>query len=441
MKKKIMIAVLVFAMFVSAHGFYIDLQNTRDYFAIDLRNRVVGARLIENGIDPYFFKWNDSYPEELLDPRDDYSVVVSRVTVPPTVLFLYSFIRDLPYSSQKYLWLFLQWMALIISTWLLARKAGSSNKCMIVWIIGLLVVSGNLMWRFHVERGQLYIFYVLLFAISYYLFDSKSKRKEMISGLIIGFTAALRPTAILMVIPALSLRKYRFVVSTLIGCMSTVGVTMLTHGVSSWKSFLSAMSIHGLVHIGAIERLGVRLSKSTVEGIAWNGPNGLFPFPDIDSSFQELFSLCGFQIEQTYLLLLLGVLCCSIYLYCRNINEPIPNHLYFLIGVLLVLLAEYLLPAARFPYNDVFWLLPLSIIVRGSDAVKPTSLVILSLIILSSFSWAIKYYMDLICSCTMPSMSAIVGLTYLAEVTMPIIMVWVAWIMVKSHQNQSELRV
>lgn len=48
MKKKIMIAVLVFAMFVSAHGFYIDLQNTRDYFAIDLRNRVVGARLIEN---------------------------------------------------------------------------------------------------------------------------------------------------------------------------------------------------------------------------------------------------------------------------------------------------------------------------------------------------------------------------------------------------------
>src|SRR5207253_10639814 len=51
------------------------------YAGVDLRNRVVGARVLLAGEDPYAFRWQPGLPLELLDPV--YDPKAHRLTVPP----------------------------------------------------------------------------------------------------------------------------------------------------------------------------------------------------------------------------------------------------------------------------------------------------------------------------------------------------------------------
>ena len=111
-KNKINLNVLLFlALLITAIGFLVDIRNTLNYVGTDLRNRVVGARLIIEGIDPYFFKWVPGLSDRLYDPLDDPSHILSKVSVPPTVLTLHSIMARLPYLQQKVLWLIVQWTA------------------------------------------------------------------------------------------------------------------------------------------------------------------------------------------------------------------------------------------------------------------------------------------------------------------------------------------
>ena len=104
---------LLLALLVTAIGFLVDLKNTFTYIGTDLRNRVVGARLVIEGIDPYFFKWIPGLSDRFYDPLDDPSQILSKVSVPPTVLALHSIIARLPYIQQKVLWLIVEWAAFI----------------------------------------------------------------------------------------------------------------------------------------------------------------------------------------------------------------------------------------------------------------------------------------------------------------------------------------
>ena len=110
-KNRILNVLLLTAILITAIGLVVDLRNTLTYIGTDLRNRVVGARLVIEGIDPYFFKWIPGLSDRLYDPLDDPSHILSKVSVPPTVLALHSIIARLPYMQQKVLWLVAQWAA------------------------------------------------------------------------------------------------------------------------------------------------------------------------------------------------------------------------------------------------------------------------------------------------------------------------------------------
>lgn len=51
-------------------NFYQYFSRIDSYFSVDLRNRVVGARLLAMDKNPYYFKWDPTQPETLLDPID-----------------------------------------------------------------------------------------------------------------------------------------------------------------------------------------------------------------------------------------------------------------------------------------------------------------------------------------------------------------------------------
>ena len=110
-KNAIFKILLSLALLITAIGFVVDLQSTFTYLNADLRSRVVGARLVLEGIDPYFFKWGLGWSDKFYDPMEDPYFLLSRVSVPPTVLALHSIMARLPYVYQKILWLIVQWSA------------------------------------------------------------------------------------------------------------------------------------------------------------------------------------------------------------------------------------------------------------------------------------------------------------------------------------------
>ena len=127
-KKNDIIKLLVIAaVTITLTGILFDFKNTITYIGSDLRNRVVAARLVLEGIDPYFFKWYPGLSDRFYDPLEIPEAVLSKVSVPPTVLALHSIIAKLGYLQQKIIWLIVQWVA-FISTILIFLKASNSQS-------------------------------------------------------------------------------------------------------------------------------------------------------------------------------------------------------------------------------------------------------------------------------------------------------------------------
>ncbi|MBE9043779.1 hypothetical protein IQ255_05055 [Pleurocapsales cyanobacterium LEGE 10410] len=135
-KNQVLILVFLSAIAITILAFIFDLRNTLTYPGTDLRNRVVGARLMLEGIDPYFFKWHTGLPETFYDPLDIPSEALSKLSVPPTVLVLHSTIAKLPYLQQKILWLIVQWGAFIGTVSIFIKGSDSKIKASAVAIVG-----------------------------------------------------------------------------------------------------------------------------------------------------------------------------------------------------------------------------------------------------------------------------------------------------------------
>ena len=138
----------------------VSLVDVNRYAGIDFRNRIVGARVMLTGQDPYTFAWQPGMPLELLDPCHDPQV--HRLTAPPPTLLLYALIAPLPYQTERLVSWLCEWLALIASVVLLARAIPEHRQRILFLLAAMyfFVLSG--FWRIHVERGQVYVFHLLL---------------------------------------------------------------------------------------------------------------------------------------------------------------------------------------------------------------------------------------------------------------------------------------
>ena len=127
-KNQVLNILLVVAGLISVIGFMVDLQNTITYPRTDLRNRIVGARLMLEGIDPYFFKWQPGLSEKFYDPLANPHELLSKLSVPPTVLVLHSAIAGLSYLQQKLIWLIVQWTAMLGTVSIFLKSSNSQLK-------------------------------------------------------------------------------------------------------------------------------------------------------------------------------------------------------------------------------------------------------------------------------------------------------------------------
>lgn len=120
------------AIIISTVGFIVDVRSTFTYPGTDLRNRVVGTRLMLENIDPYIFKWQPGLSEKFYDPLDVPTGLVSKLSVPPTVLTLHAAIAKLPYIQQEVIWLLVQWTALVGTVLIFLKTCHSRHKAHLI---------------------------------------------------------------------------------------------------------------------------------------------------------------------------------------------------------------------------------------------------------------------------------------------------------------------
>src|SRR5580658_400762 len=109
-------------------SFGLDFNNMGHGGAIDLRNRSTGIRLLEHGIDPYFYKWDISQPAEYCDPYNNPAMKVSKTTATPALLMLHLPLAPLPYRLAEIAWFLLQWILLLGTVWLWLRLCATPRR-------------------------------------------------------------------------------------------------------------------------------------------------------------------------------------------------------------------------------------------------------------------------------------------------------------------------
>ncbi len=359
--------ILIFAIIIAVFGFYRDVKNTFEYGGIDLRPRVVGARLLLKNIDPYTFKWSQEKSDLLLDPKDQPDKPVSRVVSIPTVLAIHSIMANLNYKYQRIGWFLLQWIFFILSILMFSKCTNSNTKSKIIWIIGLLFISSSSSWRLHVERGQNYILYVFIFTLAYWLSIKKFKHNDILSGFFIGYAISLRPTYIFMSIPILIYKKWKLLIGTIIGFLSGLGSSLLVVDISVWKGYFSAMKFFG-EHPHSFGDTWGNTYYDIYPNRIIEGMNNLakgVDLPTHDSSIQGIFAnYLGINLSTNILIIFLVLIMIVVLIFLFRFKiKNISISMLFLLGAVLVFVSGFFIPAARYPYYNIFWLVPLSLIV------------------------------------------------------------------------------
>jgi hypothetical protein len=167
----------------------------------DLRNRVVGARLMKDGLEPYFFIWKPGDPMRYYDTGINEGGFISVATSTPFWHWVMMPICELPQYQVALLFFVLQW-ACVVWCVVVARgfAKGASQKHMVALVAGLMMFT--LGFRQHFAQMQNYLFVPALILMAVYLWQ---KRKGWLNLAAIGCCLAvlllMRPTFLLLLAP------------------------------------------------------------------------------------------------------------------------------------------------------------------------------------------------------------------------------------------------
>ena len=377
----LLIILTAIVIFLSCSGFYEDYRNTKYYGGIDLRTRVVGARLLNSEYSPSIFKWREGVPDKLLDPNDLPEWKYNKIVHPPSILLFQSLIAGLDYKDIRIIWFFFQYFCLFYIIFAFVRLAETVTKKYLVIIVGLLYTVLSSSWHLHVERGQIYIFYAFLLTVSYQLYNKPFLIfHEFISGIVLGVGAWLRPQLSLILIPFAINRRNKFVIGALFGILMGVSVTLLLNQGRDWKDYFDSMKSRIKIREG---RVHVFINSDVQYPKAVEGMDNLTDwarFRHVNTSVNSLlffqFHLnlnLGQQLTLFTILILMILLLFNKRIFTRDMN------FLFLLGFLFALISEYFILFPRYPYNDVQWVFPLLIMMLKSDEINNIVLAFLSM--------------------------------------------------------------
>lgn len=175
--------------------------------APDLRNRIVGARLQQDGISPYFYRWQPGEPVRYYDISNIGDSGISNITATPFFHSLLYPVANFQQRTISYIWLALEYL-FVLAAGIIAFRLAANNVQKLFVLTGFTLFLFTEAWASHIVCGQLYLLLPLLTMIIYYCFT----RKEKLSAAFIGGLTAIvllliRPNAAVFFVPFLLLAK------------------------------------------------------------------------------------------------------------------------------------------------------------------------------------------------------------------------------------------
>lgn len=343
----------------------------------DLRNRIVGARLQMDGKLPYFFKWKSPADNRYLDYSNYDSNKVSNITASPFLHQLISPIANFPQRTISRLWLFFEYLAILIMAGVAFFYLAKYKKQKTATLFALMLLLSTAGWKWHIAQGQYYIF-VSFSAALFYFYTLKYQKGFLLFG--IGILAAclllLRPNLIFFLLPFLFvLNKYKviifgsFVLFMLLYFsisgnrmvwkeynMSLVEQTKIHQGLDYTKQYNSALIRNNLFEGWDLEK--AKQAQSDAPKIK-NGESA--------NVFVLVKSLLKYKMP-VWLLAVLpfvisGLLCFVFWYQCirKQIHRPSINDIAIL-GFCLYMISDLCSPTYRFLYNFPQWAFPVILV-------------------------------------------------------------------------------
>lgn len=204
--RKYSILLAVVSLLTIAFCIQRDIIYANDYPG-DLRPRVVGARLIEDGISPYFHKWDPSEGTRYYDREDYPPAKASNITATPFFHRLLIPIADYQQVEINNIWLVCEYVMFAIILFITLSFCNNIRHRTLVCIVGLLLLFTEA-WKVQLLEGQIYL--IIPFFASLFLFFFVRQRKwynYFLSGLFAACLILMRPNAVIFFLPFMVMAK------------------------------------------------------------------------------------------------------------------------------------------------------------------------------------------------------------------------------------------
>ena len=243
-KKVLEIIILSTGIMVLAHSAYFDFRNAK-INSSDLRNRVVGSRLINDGISPYFYKWKSTDPIRYYDPENFDHLKVSNMTATPFFHQLIHPLAEMPQWKISRWWCAIQYLLFFAMVGMALILSYTNRQKGMVLIFSILFLLTDA-WKMNVSNGQCYLFFPFLAMLIYFILQKgRSMIWAPVAGLLSIVLVLTRPNALIFFIPFVFLLKNygrRWLLSFFVPILLLAGWTLGDRGERFfWQDYVKSL--------------------------------------------------------------------------------------------------------------------------------------------------------------------------------------------------------
>ena len=382
------IGITVFLAAVFSFCISRDIQIEKQY-TLDLRNRIVGARLQKDGRLPYFFKWQPSdgmryYDPANIDPADIDNTYGNAITASPFFHHLLYPIADLPQRKISQIWLAFEYI-IFISIVLIAFTFTKNLSQQWTVAIGSALFLFMHAWMVHVLAGQMYITIPFFAIVFLFCFLRKDRLFfSFISGLAAATMILIRPTCVIFFIPFLLLLntfKIKEAFLFFLPIIVLFGYSLINSKERSyWLEYREAIAAHIKLH-QSNEHAPPTFSFKTLNDTSMEGWNVLsvyklrneFPFVlRSETSSIGVFSRDALHINipaWVINFISFGSIASLMFVFWRKEtrNKDLSIIIVAIFGFCLYMVSDFLSPLFRIQYYGVQWAFPLLLLAAFYD--------------------------------------------------------------------------